>query len=614
MAMNRLIQSASSSGATGLSKVVPEMVEAVSSNVNKRYECEYNGCDRAYTSKSNLKAHEKVHEGNFKFRCDIPDCSKSFISSYALKIHRRVHTGEKPFVCPEDDCDKSFNTQYRLTAHKRIHSGDTFDCYHDNCTKQFTTKSDLKKHERKHTGEKPYSCKVDDCGKSFSASHHLRNHQLTHQGASKRFSCKTDGCNEAFTSRKNLKSHKAEVHGDADKSKSIVIPSLAEGNDHASSSDTQYEATPSSSSSLISGDNTDFNTLLTGLLNDISPQLLHTQQPASDSTEVIELQTSTSYCDNQNIAPPTSTTAPLTSVFSQTTPMPSQATPTVNIGGMNISSDVVRFLEALNTIQQLQNSGALQNLMSFANLLSAFQNPNPSFPSSIQSLLNSTQQQPQVGTIHTNNNQQPSNIGAAMSYQQTNQSSNVQSTEPMGMAPQFTTGNDFNPWLSSMSQTLPYTANTGNTPQPLQPNPVHSDPGITSFTQPNSRGATPMDMGMLNDPMEIGTHSTPISTQTTPIDLDTLLELAASEPFNPGLSPLGVTSDDPVNHQAMPTMPSQTPPIMQTTSSNKQDMAIQTDLIISPKCCVKKNGNTPAEPCCCCAKSQCSCCQGNGSM
>ena len=161
-------------------EVVVEEEISSSGGTSGRYECEYDGCERSYASRSNLRAHIRAHEGRYNHKCDHDGCEKAFLSSYSLKIHRRVHTGERPYNCQEKGCDKSFNTQYRLTAHKRLHTGETFDCNYDKCPKQFTTKSDLKKHERTHTGERPYQCLLDECGRSFTAPHHLRNHQLTH--------------------------------------------------------------------------------------------------------------------------------------------------------------------------------------------------------------------------------------------------------------------------------------------------------------------------------------------------------------------------------------------------------------------------------------------------
>ena len=148
---------------------------------SKKYECVYDGCNRSYTSMGNLKTHLKAHQGKYDYKCDHETCEKAFLSSYSLKVHRRIHTGERPYSCVTDGCDKSFTTLYRLNAHKRVHTGETFGCEFDPCSKQFTTKSDLKKHTRTHSGEKPYQCKIDGCGKAFKAPHHLKSHTSKHQ-------------------------------------------------------------------------------------------------------------------------------------------------------------------------------------------------------------------------------------------------------------------------------------------------------------------------------------------------------------------------------------------------------------------------------------------------
>lgn len=177
----------------------------------RKYECVYDGCDRAYTTMGNLKTHLKAHEGKFQHHCDFNGCDKAFLSSYSLKVHRRVHTGERPYSCSEEGCDKAFNTLYRLNAHKRVHTGNTFPCEYDSCSKQFTTRSDLRKHVRKHTGERPYHCTEDGCGKCFAAPHHLKNHLQTHASKAKR-PRRRSGCSSTFVSHEQLQ---AEAHSGA---------------------------------------------------------------------------------------------------------------------------------------------------------------------------------------------------------------------------------------------------------------------------------------------------------------------------------------------------------------------------------------------------------------
>ena len=179
-------------------------------SIDKKFPCTYEGCNRAYKTKGNLKTHFKIHNGDYSYRCDFDGCEKSFVSSYSYKIHHRIHTKEKPYQCESDGCEKKFNTRYRLRAHMRIHNGDTFDCTFGNCNKGFTTKSDLQKHARTHSGERPYRCVIENCGQSFTASHHLKIHKRRHTGE-KPFECKAGGCEKSFSTKFALKSHQ-QVH------------------------------------------------------------------------------------------------------------------------------------------------------------------------------------------------------------------------------------------------------------------------------------------------------------------------------------------------------------------------------------------------------------------
>ena len=69
------------------------------------------------------------------------------------------------------------NIVTNLKEHEKIHNGEkTFVCLH--CDNKFTQKAHLKRHEMIHISEKPFSCNI--CDKKFRRSEHLKRHEVTH--------------------------------------------------------------------------------------------------------------------------------------------------------------------------------------------------------------------------------------------------------------------------------------------------------------------------------------------------------------------------------------------------------------------------------------------------
>ena len=326
----------------------------------KKYGCVYDGCKRSYTSMGNLKTHLKAHQGKYDYKCDHETCEKEFLSSYSLKVHRRIHTGEKPYLCESDGCEKSFTTLYRLNAHKRIHTGEMFGCEINACPKQFTTMSDLRKHSRTHSGEKPYQCKIDGCGKAFKAPHHLRTHSVRHQ---QRDTLGPDSMEEG-------------EGGEREQQEATL------GSSSGGESSTVFH-TPQSYSSGVPSSPQVVNTLspassewLSNLLSNPGQTLSNPAPPITTSSsgemtsstiDPLSLAT-TQYPQCQLEHPQPLSLNPLT-----TLPQPTLATLTapqqhqLHQGPLMLTSEITNALQAL---QVLSNTGALQSLLTLSQLQS----------------------------------------------------------------------------------------------------------------------------------------------------------------------------------------------------------------------------------------------------
>jgi uncharacterized Zn-finger protein len=86
----------------------------------EKFRCNFDLCEKAYSNLFNLKRHiESFHKGIKKHTCDI--CNRALSSKQNLREHKFKHFGMKPYICSYKGCRASYRQSSQLALHTAMH-------------------------------------------------------------------------------------------------------------------------------------------------------------------------------------------------------------------------------------------------------------------------------------------------------------------------------------------------------------------------------------------------------------------------------------------------------------------------------------------------------------
>ena len=141
--------------------------------------------------------------------CD--QCSKSFSTRYNLDAHLKIHDGTEKYVC--ETCSRRFNNINNYNSHLLVHNEDRTIYQCQVCHKLYLSEQSFKSHIADcGTGVEKVKEKCDQCGNEYAdLKDHLKLHESKDTGK-KRYTC--DMCTVEFNHRMQLHRHRVQTHPD----------------------------------------------------------------------------------------------------------------------------------------------------------------------------------------------------------------------------------------------------------------------------------------------------------------------------------------------------------------------------------------------------------------
>lgn len=181
--------------------------------------CPMSKCNKTFMTKWQINRHMKVIHSEKKYVCDYPGCDYKTTLNYNLKTHyERYHeksakelsardqSASRRFKCPRSGCQKSFRNKVGLRQHQKCHSVLMFICKQPDCRKRFKAIEYLKKHVTDRHSDNQYVCGYPGCDFKTPFKKYLPVHYTIHIDQ-RTLSCEWPQCDQRFKNKKHLQQH-----------------------------------------------------------------------------------------------------------------------------------------------------------------------------------------------------------------------------------------------------------------------------------------------------------------------------------------------------------------------------------------------------------------------
>ena len=128
-------------------------------------------CNNSFSTKWNLKVHERLHTGDKAFSCKY--CHVQFTQISDVKNHEDLNF----FIKVDTPAMRLVKSKTHFSENENTHSEkNSNQCSY--CEKTFKQSGNLRAHERIHTGKRSYSCNL--CNKTYSDPSVFSKHKKSH--------------------------------------------------------------------------------------------------------------------------------------------------------------------------------------------------------------------------------------------------------------------------------------------------------------------------------------------------------------------------------------------------------------------------------------------------